>query len=126
MLKLGPYSFSVNAAAYQEMSRIVTHRWSKQDLIDRRPGYQYVGPGEETMHLPGVIYPQFKGGASQVESMRKIAETGDPLLLIDSLGYIYGRWAIQRVEEKSSIFLPGGIPRRIDFSLDLVYVDDGR
>jgi len=126
MLKLGEYSFSINTAAYQTLTRVIEHRWSKQDLIDNRPGYQYMGSGEEIIKIPGIIYPQYKGGISQIESMRDIASKGEPLLLIDSLGHVYGQWAIRRIEEKSSVFLAGGLPRRIDFEIELVYVDDGR
>ena len=85
-----------------------------------------MGPGEETIKLPGVIYPHYRGGLGQVQSMRQVAIEGAPMLLIDSLGHIYGRWVIRRVEERTSDYLAGGVPRKIEFDLEIVYIDDGR
>ncbi len=126
MLKLGDYTFGIETAAYQKLTRLAEYRWARQDIIDNRPGYQFMGPGEETIKLPGVIYPHYRGGLGQVQSMRQVAIEGAPMLLIDSLGHIYGRWVIRRVEERTSDYLAGGVPRKIQFDLEIVYIDDGR
>jgi len=61
----------------------------------------------------------------QVEKMRQEATQGKPQLLIASpevnTGVLMGYWSIVRVEETGTDFLPGGIPRKIEFRLELSY-----
>ena len=69
--------------------------------------------------MDGVIYPAFKGGLRQVEGMRLVAGLGQPLMLVDGLGWVWDRWAITSVEETKTAFLADGAPRKIEFSLSL-------
>ena len=81
---------------------------------------QFIGKGEDSITLEGVIYPQFKGGLNQLPKMREEADKGRPFLLADSLGRVdYGYWCILQVEEVQTNFLQGGIPRKIAFLLTL-------
>ncbi len=119
--------FSLDTAAYQSMNRTSKYNWAEQARIGRNPALQYTGTGADTLSLPGIIYPTFKGGLGQVEAMRAEAKTGKPILLIDLYGLndenrnILGYWCITTVKEKSSEYLAGGIPQKIEFSLELKY-----
>lgn len=119
MLSLGGFRFGLNTAAYQELSRSVEQRWSGQDRFGQLAALQYTGPGADTITLPGVIYPEFRGGLQQVERMRDLAGRGEPLSLITGTGRVLGRFVIERVEERQAIFAARGMARRIEFTLSL-------
>lgn len=121
MMKLGRYAFSLNTAAYQELQRSGAYRWAAQERHGQHAALQYLGPGEDSLSLSGVIYPQFAGAVDQVEDMRAEAAQGEPLLLVDGLGRIHGKWAILMVTETQRVFFADGVPRKIEFSLKLRY-----
>ncbi|MCA8881834.1 MAG: phage tail protein [Rhodobacteraceae bacterium] len=118
-MALGSFRFGVNKASYQALSRTAAWRWSTLDRIGRAPASQFLGAGAEDIRLEGVIYPHFKGGLRQVEAMRVIAGLGEPMILVDGLGWVLNRWCITRIEERKRVFLADGAPRKIEFSLDL-------
>ena len=126
MLALGDYRFSVDAAAYQELVRVSEYRWSVQDRLGQRPAQQYLGPGEESIELPGVIYPAYRGGLGQLNAMRSEAGKGEPLIMTSGQGLALGKWCITRVEENASLFLASGAARKVEFRLRIVrYGEDG-
>ena len=90
------------------------------DRAGAKSAAQFLGIGPEQMTLEGTIYPHFKGGLRQVELMRAVAGLGQPMILVDGLGWVLDRWCIEGIEEKKGTFLADGAPRRIDFRLDLV------
>jgi len=124
MMALGGFKFAAPTAAYQELRRASAYRWKPQERLKRGPALQYVGPGEETIELAGVIYPaEFHSRVDQVAAMRAAAGAGRPLALIaapeDGVGHILGDWVILRIEESDTGFAPGGSPRKIEFRLSL-------
>ena len=121
MMILGVYTFSLDTAAYQSASRTSQYNWPEQARIGRNPQLQFTGCGAETLSLHGVILPTFRGGLKQIDSMRMMAGTGVPLPLIDGLGHVHGFWCITSITEKNSEFLAGGVPQKIEFTLDLKY-----
>lgn len=119
MMALGSFRFGVNRAGYQSFSRSASWRWEAQDRLGRAPALQYLGPGSDEITLEGVIYPHFRGGLRQVELMRLVAGGGQPMILVDGLGWVWERWVIATVEERKSLFLADGAPRKIEFTLGL-------
>lgn len=125
MMALGSFRFGIGRGAYQSFSRSASWRWEQIDRIGRAPALQYLGPNADEITLEGVIYPHFKGGLRQVELMRATAGTGQPMILVDGMGWIWQRWVITTVEERKSVFLADGAPRKIEFSMGLkAYGDD--
>lgn len=120
MMQLGSFQFGINTAAYQTLTRSTEWRWPSQDRFGKPPVLQHVGPGGDSITLPGVIYPEWRGGFGQVEQMRALAGQGEPLQLIDGTGSSFGRWAIKRIEENQSVFADAGAPRKIEFTLQLL------
>ena len=128
MMQLGPIRFSIGTAAYQNLQRSTQYAWKVRERVVPEalkrlglggPGYQYNGPGDDTINLNGTIYPQFNGGAMQVSLMRLAAGTGVPLPLIEGSGFILGLWIITRIGETNSIFFANGESRKIEFTLEL-------
>lgn len=125
MMKLGRYTFSIDTAAYQQLSHSASYRWPGQERVGQPQALQFTGPGGETITLTGVVYPQFRGGLQQLDDMRAEAGRGQPLMLVDGRGRIHGRWAIERVDETQDAFFMAGAPRRQRFTLQLRRYDDG-
>ena len=126
MMGLGPYRFSLDTAAYQNLERNDAYRWESQERIGRHPALQFIGEGHTTITIDGVIYPHFRGGFNQIESMRSMAKLGTPLILVSGSGRIFGTFAITSVDEKQSIFNRDGSPRKQEFALELMsYGSDG-
>ena len=120
MMALGTYRFSIDSAAYQELKHSQPYRWQAQERLQRRPAMQFLGAGEESIELSGVIYPHFKGGLEQLDTMRAEASKGQPLLLVDGLGFVWGQWVITQIDEGQSFFQGNGQPLKQSFQLKLV------
>lgn len=125
MLQLGEFQFSVSTAAYQTLSRSTEYKWKAQERVGAADALQYLGEGLDTITLDGVIYPGYRGGAGQISEMRRFAAAGVPLLLVSGTGQVMGQWVIERVDETQSVFVPGGAPRKQQFTLALRKYGDG-
>lgn len=51
--------------------------------------------------------------------MRQLANRGEPMTLVDGLGWIWERWVIVAVEETKGVFMADGAPRKIEFIITL-------
>lgn len=120
LMTLGGFQFALNTAAHETLQRDTAYRWEKQDRLNREPAMQFIGAGEDKITLAGVIYPHFRGGLGQLNTMREMAGEGEPLQLVDGLGNVLGPYCIARVTEGQTTYVGPGIPRRVDFSLELV------
>lgn len=119
MMVLGNYAFGLDTAAFQEMNRNAEWRWPAQDVFKARPVLQFTGPGEESITLPGIIYPEYWGGTGQLNALRQLAAQGRPLTLIDGRGNVLGDWVITGVQERQSVFARAGVARRQEFTVTL-------
>ncbi|GFM34022.1 phage tail protein [Desulfovibrio subterraneus] len=125
MIKLGAYVFSLDTAAYQQLSRATAYRWQALERVNQLAALQFTGPGEDSISLNGVILPTFRGGLGQLDVMRAEAAKGEPLLMVDGRGYVHGRWVILSVNETQKTFERGGAPLQIEFSIRLRKYDEG-
>lgn len=119
MMKLGPFKFGVRTAAYQETNRSTEYRWARQELHGQPEALQYIGPGAETLTIVGVIYPEHWSGTGQVDAMRAAASQGEPLIMVSGLGAVLGKWVIEKIDEKQSVFAGSGVPRKQEFTITL-------
>lgn len=124
MLQLGGYQFSVDNAAYQELSRSTEYRWAAQQRVGATDALQFTGYGQETIQLQGIVYPYYRGGLDQVDQMRRTAKAGNPLPLVSGQGRVLGLWVIESIREGQRTFARGGIPRRQEFDLRLRRYDE--
>jgi phage protein U len=124
LLALGNYFFSWLTASYQNKTESRSYRWEVQNVIGQFPLYQYMGPGEQDLKLDGVIYSNYQGGILQLPLMKTTASKGEPLMLVDGLGNVLGKWVITYLEEKQTTFCSNGLPRKAEFVLDLKKYED--
>jgi len=123
--KAVPYYFNLDTAAFDELRRSTEYRWASQERLTRRPAQQAVGIGEEKITLKGAIFPGFKGGIKQLDTLRSLGAQQLPLTLTTGYGDVLGTWCLKSVDEEQSALLQGGIPRKQAFTLEFVrYGDD--
>lgn len=125
LFQLGSFQFDLPNGVPQTLDRTAEYRWEVQDRLLRDPAAQFLGPGSQEITLDGVLFPGFSGRQSTMEILRELAAKGEPQMLSDGLGKVYGKWAIRRVQEGLGTFAPGGGARQISFNISLVrYVED--
>ncbi|TNB91758.1 phage tail protein [Pseudomonas jessenii] len=123
--KVVPYYFNLDTAAFDELRRSTEYRWASQERLTRRPAQQAVGIGEEKITLKGAVFPGFKGGIKQLDTLRSLGAQLLPLTLTTGYGDVLGTWCLKNVDEEQSALLQGGIPRKQAFTLEFVrYGDD--
>lgn len=123
--KAQPYFFNLDTAAFDELRRSTEFRWASQERLSRRPAQQGVGIGDEKITLKGAIFPGFKGGLKQLDTLRALGAQLKPLTLTTGYGDALGTWCLKSVEEEQSSLMQGGIPRKQGFTLEFVrYGDD--
>jgi phage protein U len=125
LFQLGNFQFDLPNGVPQTLDRTAEYRWETQDRLLRDPAAQFLGPGRQEITLDGQLFPGFSGRQSTMETLRELATQGQPQMLTDGLGRVYGKWAIKQIREGLSTFAPGGGARQIGFSISLVrYVED--
>lgn len=124
MMSLGTFVFSLSTAAYQQLQRQMSWRHPTSERVGARAARQYVGPGEETIDLSGVIHAELADDLLTLDVLRELAAEGRPLALVEGNGAVYGAYVILSINEGRTEFFSDGTPRRIDFQLQLARTDD--
>lgn len=123
MMALGMFAFGLDTLAFEEMQRRTDWRHAGTERFGAAPAWQFLGPGSDTITLPGTLIPGFAGSAGALTQLRDMAATGDAWPLVESGGTVIGQFVIKGLDERRTVFLPGGAPRKIDFAVDLERVD---
>ena len=126
MLALGMFVFSLHTAAYQEMQRQTDWRHPSTNRVGAQPARQFLGRGEDAITLPGVLLPELAGTVLSLDALRTMADTGKAWSLVEGSGRVLGLWVIEKITETRTLFFPDGAARRIEFSIELKRIDDGR
>lgn len=124
MMALGTFVFSLPDLAYQQLQRSAAWRHASSERVGARAARQYLGPGEETIELSGLIAPELTGSPASLDTLREMAAEGRPLTLVDGTGVVHGAFVITGLQETRTLFFPDGAARKIEFSLSLMRVDD--
>lgn len=126
MMRLGKFKFGLSTAAYQSLERDTAWSWPTVDTMGHWPRPQFIGKGEDTIRLSGVIYPHFAGaGLEQIDAIRAEGDKGEPLTMVCGQGRAWGRWSITNLREGQRVFWSNGAPRSQEFELSLTFYDYG-
>lgn len=125
MMALGMFVFGMHTLAYQEFQRQTDWRHGSTSRIGTNPARQYLGRGDDTITLPGVLVSGLTGTQVSLDVLRQMADTGKAWTLIEGTGRIYGIWVIESMQETRTYFFKDGAARRIEFTLTLKRIDDG-
>lgn len=124
MAALGQFVFALNTLAYQELRRSTAWRHPSNSRVGARPARQFVGLGDETITLTGLQAPEFMGDRKALDRLRAMADRGAAYSLVNGAGEAFGAWVIESIEENGSIFVREGVPRRVEFTINIARVDD--
>ncbi len=125
MMCLGMFVFGMHTLAYQELQRNTAWRHASTSRVGTNPALQFVGRGDDTIAMPGVLVSGLTGKQISLDTLRYMADTGKAWALIEGTGRIYGTWVIESITEGRSYFFKDGAARRIEFTINLKRVDDG-
>ncbi len=123
LMALGQFVFGLQTLAFTTLQRQTAWRHTQNSRVGARAASQFVGVGDDTITLPGVILPEF-GNRMSLDEIHTLADAGQPLALVDGNGRVYGQWVITEKSETASYFDRLGTPSRIEFSITLRRVDD--
>ena len=126
MLSLGMFVFSLSTLAYQELQRQTNWRHASNSRVGAPPALQFVGRGDDTITLPGIILPELAGSVLSLDALRLMANTGKAWPMVEGTGRIYGLWVIESLSETKTVIFRDGTPQRIEFTLTLKRTDDDR
>lgn len=124
LMVLGLFVFERHTLPYQSMQYSKDYRWASNDRIGKSPAYQFLGEGETSRTLSGVLYPEITGGYLSLIALELMANEGRAWPLIDGRGLILGMYVIEKVTHTHTELFSDGTARRIEFSLALKRVDD--
>lgn len=124
MMVLGLYVFGLYTVPYQQLQRQINWRHPAVSRVGKRPARQFIGPGDDTITLSGVLYPELTGGKISLAALKAMADEGMAWPLIEGTGIFYGLFVIEELNQTDSTFFPDGAPRKIEFTLKLTRVDD--
>lgn len=126
MMALGMFIFSLETLAYQELQRQTEWRHGSTSRIGTNPARQFLGRGDDSITMPGILLPALAGTPLSLDTLRAMADTGKAWPLIEGTGRILGIWVIESMSETKTLFFTDGAARRIEFTISLKRIDDGR
>ncbi len=124
MLSLGLFVFMRQTMPYQNMNRNIDYRWPTNSQIGLRPAAQFLGVDSEKITLSGVLLPELTGGKLSLLALELMAAQGKAWSLIEGTGTIYGMFVIESLNQTRTLFFADGSARRIEFTLNLLRVDE--
>ncbi|WP_311968574.1 phage tail protein [Pseudomonas baltica] len=126
MMALGMFIFTLETLVYQELQRQTEWRHGSTSRIGTNPARQFLGRGEDSITLPGVVLPGLAGTPLSLDALRSMADTGKAWPLIEGTGRVLGIWIIESISETRTLFFRDGAARRVEFTVSLKRIDDGR
>lgn len=126
MMGLGQFVFALDTLGYQDLQRQTQWRHPSNSRVGARAARQYIGPGDDTITLQGLLLPGLAGDIGSLDELREMGDTGASWPLVEGTGRVYGMFVIEALNEGQTFQFADGAPRRIEFTLTLQRVDDDR
>ncbi len=123
-LALGPFAFGMSTAGYHQLQRSMQFKHAAAVRVGQRDAFQKLGPGEESITITGVVAPAVTGRLSSITQLEEMGRGGEPYVLVDGAGYVYGTYHIDSIQSTQRAHTDDGTPRIVEFSLTLTR-DDG-
>lgn len=124
LMSFGQFVFGMDTLAYQELQRQTQWKHRSNSRVGARDGRQYLGPGDDTFTISGVLMPDLAGTPAALDELRRMGDTGDAYVLVDGAGTVHGAYLLEGVTQNSSYIAKDGTGRRIEFSISLTRQDD--
>jgi len=124
LLAIGLFPFSIPTMVHDDLQRRASWTHATSQRIGARDATQFVGVGPETISIRGTAYRELSNGRASLDELRTMADTGNAWSVVDGAGQVYGAFVIQGIDEGLKELDRDGTARKIDFSIDLLRVDD--
>jgi phage protein U len=125
LMSLGSHVFAVLPVGYQRLEVDLQTKWTPMKNVGVYDKYQWLGPGSKMTRIEGVVYPVEYGGQAQLQAMLQSTEAGEVMMLTSASGTVFGPHAINTIKLKDSFVSSQGIPRKEEYMMELIYMDDG-
>lgn len=120
---LGLFVFELATFPFSDLGRDSEWIHARTPRVGARDASQFLGPGDERISIGGILAPAVAGSYSAIETLRSMADEGLAYDFIEGSGRVLGRFIIRRMAEQRQALMVDGVPRMIDFSLDLERVE---
>lgn len=124
LLAIGLFPFAIATIVHDDLQRRASWTHATSSRIGARDATQFAGVGPETLSIRGTAYAELSDGRASLDELRAMADTGNAWSVVDGAGQVYGAFVIQGIDEGLKELGPDGRPRKIDFNIDLLRVDD--
>lgn len=124
LMALGMFIFELGSLAPDELQRKADWQHARAPRVGARDAAQFIGPGAETITISGATYAELADGRVSLDELREMAAAGDAVPLVSGAGEVFGTYVIEAIDERHAYMMQDGRPRRIDFAIDLLRVDD--
>lgn len=116
---LGLFVFETATFPFADLGRRTDWRHARAPRIGARDASQFVGPGDDSVSIGGVLLPEAGARYGSIDTLRQMADEGEALPFVDGSGRVWGSFVIVSMDERRRFLLIDGTPRAIDFSLEL-------
>ena len=125
LMKWGDFGFSIDRAAYNELTKKWQWNWAAQARIGQSDALQCTGKAADTISLSGRVAATFLGvGINQIQAIADLGNEMEPKLMVSGLGNVMGYWVLRSLTETGNRFVKGGAPRQQTFSAEFAYYGD--
>lgn len=124
-MALGPFMFRAHGFGYNGLGRKLDTTWAEIETAGRFNALQWTGPRSEEISIKGVLFPQEFGGTVTLEAIKLAAKNGLPLMLVSLGGKIFGRHAIQMIEEDQAYHNRFGLPGQTSYTITVKRLGGG-
>ena len=126
LASLDQFVFGLSTAAYLQLQRRTNWKHPTSSRVGARNARQFTGAGDDSITLSGLLAPDDGiGKLASIAELRKMGDTGDAFAFVDGAGNVYGAFIIESVDETQSLLKSNGTPIRLEFTINLMRVDDG-
>ena len=124
ILALGPVVFGVQTLPPVAARRGARYRWASHRPIGGAPVREFLGPGDDSMTLDVTIGAGL-GRRLAVDALRLLAARGEPHILADASGRLYGWWVVVGVRDQMRRLSRDFAPLRSGVQIELLRSDPG-
>lgn len=124
LLAIGMFVFEIPNILFEQLKRRRSWRHPTSDRVGARPASQFAGEGDDTLAISGALVPGIFGRREALEDLAAMGKQGRSWSVVDGEGYVYGAYVILDLDETKRNIVDGGQARIIDFTINLLRVDD--
>lgn len=119
LFALGMFAFGRESILPDTITDAGDWRHEMTARVGARPAAQFLGPGQRTVTLTGVLVPEILGDRSSLTTLEEMADIGDAYSLIDGEGRKWGEYVIRTLDADRTALIDNGAARRIEFRVGL-------